>query len=244
MKRSWYVSVVAVVQFTAATLCMAKPPPPGHPIVGTWHVYAADTECVETWEIRADGTTHNFSGSEESFSVYEVSAAPTEHGYYILTDTITKTNGQPDCGGSATPVGDRATNFLVPLSGDRFKMCIDPFLTHCPGILTRASKPASVSNHVDPASDVSATVTIFHKQDTCAIELAGRSPSKFDVSCSEVALTLFQLSVPKGSAVFIRVLGAITKDKSAALHKQIEDAGYVIQTIKVGFLTEPPHPDR
>jgi hypothetical protein len=59
----------------------------------------------------------------------------------------------------------------------------------------------------------------------------------------EVALTLFQLSVPKGSAVFIRVFAVITKEQSAALHKQIADAGYVIQTIKVGFLTEPAHAD-
>lgn len=142
MKRSWLVSVAAV-QLAAATLCVAKPPPPGHSIVGTWRVYVAHTECVETWEIRADGTTHNFSGSEESFSEYEVSATLTERGYYIFTDRITKTNGQPDCGGSVTPVGDLATSFLVPLSGDRFKLCIDPYLTHCPGTMTRASKPAS-----------------------------------------------------------------------------------------------------
>jgi len=139
--RSWLV-FVAAAQLGAAALCVAKPPPPGHPILGTWRVYVADTECVETWEIRADGTTHNFSGSEESFSEYEVSPTVTERGYYIFTDKITKTNGQPDCGDYVTPVGDRATSFLVPLSGDLFKLCIDPNLIRCIGTMARASKPA------------------------------------------------------------------------------------------------------
>jgi hypothetical protein len=112
------------------------------------------------------------------------------------------------------------------------------------GAITSLCLSAVVSDHVALASEVSATVTISDKQDTCALQVAGRSPPKFDVPCSEVALTLFQLSVPKGSAVLLRVFGTITKEKSAALHKQIEDAGYVIQTIKVGFLTEPPHADR
>ena len=40
--------------------------------------------------------------------------------------------------------------------------------------------------------------------------------------------------------VFLRVLGGITKEQSVALDKQIEDAGYVLAKIKVGFLTEPP----
>jgi hypothetical protein len=93
-------------------------------------------------------------------------------------------------------------------------------------------------------SEFSATVTITDKQDTCSMEVAGRPPRRFDVPCSEVAITLFQLSVPAGSSVFIRVFGKITKEKSAALHKQIEDAGYVIQTIKVGFLTEPKGAER
>jgi hypothetical protein len=99
---------------------------------------------------------------------------------------------------------------------------------------------AAVSGRVAIASDLSATVTIFDKPDICAIEVTGGSPPKFEVPCSEVAITLFQLNIPKGSAVFLRVLGAITKEQSAALDKQIEDAGYVLAKIKVGFLTEPP----
>jgi len=91
------------------------------------------------------------------------------------------------------------------------------------------------------APDVRATVTIFEsKRGSCAMNVAGQAPPRFDVPCSEVAMTLAQLGVPKGSAVLIPVLAAITKEQSAALHKQIEDAGYVIAKVKVRFLTEPP----
>jgi hypothetical protein len=99
---------------------------------------------------------------------------------------------------------------------------------------------AVASAQTAPPSEVSATVTISDTQDTCRVDLAGRSPQKFEIPCSEVAVTLFQLSVPAGSPVGLWVLGAITKEKSAALHKQLEDAGYVIRTTKVGFLTQPP----
>jgi hypothetical protein len=115
---------------------------------------------------------------------------------------------------------------------------------HRIAMIASLSLSAAVPNLAAVASDISASVTISDKQDICSVELTGRSPPKFDVPCSEVALTLFQLSVPKGSAVLIRVIGAITKEKSASLHKQIEDAGYVIQTIEVGFLTEPKNADR
>jgi len=99
---------------------------------------------------------------------------------------------------------------------------------------------AGAVGQVAIASDVSATVTIlWNKPDTCAIEVTGGSPPKFEVPCAEVAMTLFQLGVPKGSAVFLRVLAALTKEQSAALDKQIEDAGYVLGKVKVGFLTEP-----
>lgn len=82
------------------------------------------------------------------------------------------------------------------------------------------------------ATEVSATVSIFSKPDTCSMHVAGRAPPRFDVPCSEVAMTLAQLGVPRGSAVFLQILAAITKEQSAALHKQIEDAGYVIAKVK------------
>ncbi len=88
MKPWWCASLNCAI--FCGGIFAAVPPPPGHPVIGTWNLYAANTDCVETWEFRADGTTPNFSGSEESFSEYRVSATLTKGGYYILTDRITK----------------------------------------------------------------------------------------------------------------------------------------------------------
>ena len=131
-----------LIQLASLTPALATPPPPKHPIVGTWDVYVTGTDCVETWEIRADGTTHNFSGAEESFSEYQVSRSPNKQGSYIFLDTITRTNGRPDCLGGRTPAGNQATDYLVPLPGDRFKICSDAALADCVGVLVRASPPA------------------------------------------------------------------------------------------------------
>src|SRR5262249_8640379 len=130
----------ALVYLVATAPCVAAPSTPGHPIIGVWSVYLADTACAETWDIRADGTTHNVSGAEESFSEYTTSASLTAKGYYVFKDRITKTNGRPDCMGTLTPVGDAATDYLVPLPGDRFKLCRDSALAQCVGLLVRAPK--------------------------------------------------------------------------------------------------------
>lgn len=137
MKCRWCVCI-ALACAAAATLGSAKPPSPGHPIVGLWHVLGS--QCTETWDIRADGTTYNLSGPEESYSEYEVSADPGGGGAYVLTDTITKSNGKPDCTGSITAIGDRATVYMLPISKDRFKMCINQALTLCVAMLIRESK--------------------------------------------------------------------------------------------------------
>ncbi len=61
----------------AVTVCSASPPRPLHLIIGTWRLYVPEANCIETWEFRADGTSHNYSGSEESISQYRVSDEPT-----------------------------------------------------------------------------------------------------------------------------------------------------------------------
>ncbi|HTC50453.1 MAG TPA: hypothetical protein VK700_00795 [Steroidobacteraceae bacterium] len=141
MKYRWRACVA--VWFFGATFGFAEPPTGGTPIVGLWQVVGANAKCVETWNFRADGTSHNFSGSEESFSEYQLSAFSSEKGYYVLTDTITRTNGQPDCTGRPTPVGDRATIFLVPLSNDEFKICLDTMVRLCVGTMTRTTRPTA-----------------------------------------------------------------------------------------------------
>ena len=89
------------------------------------------TMCQETWQFRADGTTHNVSGSEESTSEYEISDEPNAAGYYVLSDTIKETNGQPDCQGATTPVGDHAVVYLMPTTNGGFLLCMHPNQDFC-----------------------------------------------------------------------------------------------------------------
>lgn len=128
------------VLIAATTLCNGSPPRVGHPIIGTWRLYAQGASCIETWEFRADGTSHNYSGLEQSTSQYTISDQPTAACYYILVDTVVETNGQPDCLGNAVPVGDRAVAYLVPASADQFRLCLDLALSDC-FTMVRAAKP-------------------------------------------------------------------------------------------------------
>jgi hypothetical protein len=123
---------------SAATVCWARPPAPGHPIIGTWTVTSVDAACTETWEFRSDGTTHNVSDSEESTSEFEISELPDPVGAYRLVDTITKTNGQPDCTGSKIPVGDRAVVYLLPITTGGFMFCTTLDGAACIGSMFRA----------------------------------------------------------------------------------------------------------
>jgi hypothetical protein len=125
-----------------AMACLARPPVSGHPIVGTWQLSTPGTTCKETWEFRADGTTHNVSGTEESTSEYEISDELVR-GYYVLTDTIKTSNGQPDCEGSSTPVGDRATLYLLPTNEGGFYLCVNPNHDHCIALIVRMMKSDS-----------------------------------------------------------------------------------------------------
>jgi hypothetical protein len=92
-------------------------------LVGTWTLTVAENGCRETWEFRSDGTTVNHSGSEESTSRYEIEEVPNSGGSLRLTDTITTSNGKPDCLGNSTPVGDRAVSYLLPIPSGGFMLC-------------------------------------------------------------------------------------------------------------------------
>jgi hypothetical protein len=131
----WYLLNVALL--CAATVCLARPPDVGHPIIGKWTLTTTDSACMESWEFRPDGTTQNVSGSEESTSTYEISELPNPVGAYTLIDTITKTNGKPDCTGNRTPVGDRVELYLLPITTGGFMVCITLNGAACIGSMFR-----------------------------------------------------------------------------------------------------------
>jgi hypothetical protein len=122
----------------AAMACSARPPISAHPIIGTWQLSTPGSTCQETWQFRADGTTQNVSGAEESTSEYEISDEPVS-GYYVLTDTIRNTNGQPDCQGATMPVGDKVTVYLLPTTNGGFLLCMDSNRNSCVALMVRAA---------------------------------------------------------------------------------------------------------
>lgn len=117
--------------------CLAEPPGSSNAMVGTWILAVPETGCRETWEFRADGTTHNQSGSEESTSKYEFAELPDVGGSFVLTDTIVRTNGKPDCSGSLTPVGDRAVLYLLPITTGGYMLCVTMSGSACIGSMFR-----------------------------------------------------------------------------------------------------------
>jgi len=145
----------------AATLCVARPPAPGHPIIGTWTVTNFEGTCKDLWKFRADGTTQAVSGSEEATSEYEIADLADVPGAYRLVDTVTKTNGKPDCTGNRTPVGDRVVLFLLPTSSGGLMVCISPDGRACMGTMIRAAmalpdswsdRSGAATSHRSPAS--------------------------------------------------------------------------------------------
>jgi hypothetical protein len=130
--------LLGAVFFLAAAVSLARPPLSGHPIIGTWIIRVRGTACTETWQLHSDGTAFYVSGNERSMSEYEISDQPNADGYFVLSDTVTWTNGKPDCLGTKTPVGDRAVNYLLQTPAGGFMVCNRPSVDACVGPLVRA----------------------------------------------------------------------------------------------------------
>ena len=126
----------ALAALFSAAASYAGPPPAGHPLLGAWELVLPGSKCVETYDYRADGTSHTVSAGEQTDTDYVVAAVPDAQGSYELTVTIRKSNGKPDCSGQLTPVGKPFTLYLAPLRGG-FLMCFDPALQRCLGPITR-----------------------------------------------------------------------------------------------------------
>lgn len=113
-------------------------PASDHPILGIWRLAVPDTDCLETYRFRADGTTLVTSAAEISESVYTIPNEPDPEGFYRLTDRITKDNGKPDCSGNVMKPGANATHFVrFHPSGKLFLLCADASIEACIGPFTR-----------------------------------------------------------------------------------------------------------
>jgi len=132
--------LLAASIFVGIVPSIAMPVSPNHPIVGTWKIAfdLPEGSCDEIYSIHLDGTTRATSGEELSQSKYDISDQPNDSGFYKWVDTVTKTNGKPDCHGNVTRVGDVATAYVIfHRSGDKFLLCVEPSVHRCIGPYVR-----------------------------------------------------------------------------------------------------------
>ena len=112
----------------AGWLCVAASAAPlraDHPLLGTWKWTIPTARCTERMTMRQDGTSSVTSGEEVSESAIRISDRPDADGFYEWTDTITRTNGKPDCADGITPVGDVATTYpRLNAAGDQLMLCL------------------------------------------------------------------------------------------------------------------------
>jgi len=117
-------------------------PAPDHPIIGTWTFSGGEGSCTDTYTFRSDGTRLFSSADETGESEFAISAARSERGYYRLVDTITRTNGKPDCIGTISPVGDSVTLYVRFQNNEEFMTCRDESAAQCFGPFKRMNNDA------------------------------------------------------------------------------------------------------
>lgn len=120
-----------------------RPVPRGHPLVGLWEIEVPGTSCLETYEVRPDGTMSVSSGSQAVESHFLVSSRPTRLGFYAWVDQVVYDNGLPDCLGGRGEAGQVALNFVwFDRSGREFLLCDDESLDACVGPFRRLDDEA------------------------------------------------------------------------------------------------------
>ena len=84
-----------------------------HPFIGTWRLSIAQLGCTESYAFLRDGTSHVTSADEISESQFEISAKPSEKGFYLWTDKVVHNNGKKDCSGRVTAPGKPVTQYVL-----------------------------------------------------------------------------------------------------------------------------------
>jgi hypothetical protein len=124
----------AVVLSVAGGTAVAAPLAADHPLIGQWTFTVPDNGCVETFDVRPDGTNMVTSGNEVAESEIDIADKPDARGAYRWVDKVVKSNGKTDCGGSVTPVGDLSTIYVrFDPTGERMALCFDAEMKQCIG---------------------------------------------------------------------------------------------------------------
>lgn len=137
------IPALAAAALAVAAAAHATPLADDHPLVGTWKITLPGSGCTETYLVRANGTSLVTSAQEVSESEFDISATPSDKGFYKWVDKIVTDNGKPDCSGQITQAGHVATNYvLLRRDGRVFLMCEKEDVDTCIGPFVRVDDEA------------------------------------------------------------------------------------------------------
>lgn len=109
-----------------------------HPFLGTWVLPINNSRCMETYYIRADGTSLVTSAEEVAETNFEISPKPSRLGFYRWVDKLVKGNGKKDCSGKISKIGIESTSYIRFINdGERVIICQNESLNACFGPMQR-----------------------------------------------------------------------------------------------------------
>lgn len=110
-----------------------------HPLTASWSWTLPGKQCTESLQYRASGSSTSVSGAEQTQSRYEISPMPSLLGFYRIAETVTESNGQPDCAGDVHEVTNEPVIRFVQFSPkrDQLIVCRTESLKECFGPLKR-----------------------------------------------------------------------------------------------------------
>ena len=116
--------------------------PAQHPLTGSWSWRLPGKQCTEHLQYRANGGGTSSSGEEATHSRYEVSPLPSLLGFYRIAETVTESNGKPDCAGDLHAVtGEPVVRFIqFSPKRDLLIICKAESLKKCFGPLRRIAQ--------------------------------------------------------------------------------------------------------
>lgn len=137
-------TAAALTFFFLATVAIAKVSDSSEPLplYGKWSWIYTKNNCTEVYDYRSDNTAVIISGEEQAESSFTISDKPDLNGFYLMTDVVTKSNGQTGCDGQlgGTPVGNTATIYITfSPTKDEMVICQEPSFNACVGPIRRIS---------------------------------------------------------------------------------------------------------
>ena len=130
--------LIVAIQAIAAEPAVA-PPSGTHPILGKWTWTLPGKACTETLQYRIGGKRLGSSGEEVSESEFQITAVQSLLGFNRLVETVTQSNGKPDCAGDLHEASGNSVTRFIQFSPklDQMIVCKEESLKACFGPLKR-----------------------------------------------------------------------------------------------------------